>query len=278
MKNTNFAWQRICNSEPERDEAVLWELFHVNSRSSLLDPQLPNAVVARRMQDMAPSLHFEDRATIALPTERTPLSIDLGQAMAQRRSSRGLSASTVAMASLATLLHAAYGETLDNAGGPFPRPFRTVPSGGALYPLEIYFHSVHVDGLGAGLYHYDTSRNVVRLIREGDGSRFISEGLVQRNLPFDASVMFFLTGLPRRCTFKYRDRGYRFMLMEAGHVAQNLSLAAVGLRLSSLCVGGFLDEKIDDFLGLDGLDHSTLYLVAVGKEADQELAPAVGPV
>jgi SagB-type dehydrogenase family enzyme len=275
MNSITPTWRRICNSEREDDEAVLWELFHANSRSSLLDPQLPNDAVAQRMLEMAPSLHFEDRPTTALPTERTPLALSLDQAIGRRRSSRGFAACGVEFATLATLLHAAYGQTLDNTAGMFPRPFRTVPSAGALYPLEIYFHSVHVQDLDAGLYHYDAARDVVRLIREGDGSRFIAEGLVQRNLPFEASLMFFVTGIPRRCTFKYRERGYRFMLIEAGHVAQNLSLAAAGLNMGSLCIGGFLDEKIDEFLDLDGLDHSSLYLIAVGKESEQGPAHTV---
>jgi SagB-type dehydrogenase family enzyme len=269
MNLTYTAWQRICGSEPEPDEAVLWELFHANSRSSLFDPQLPNSLVAQRMREMSSSLHYEDRPTTVLPRECAPLVTQLGQAIAHRRSSRGFRpGGGISLQTLTALLRAAYGETFDNADGVFPRSFRTVPSAGALYPLEIYVHSVHVQGLDAGLYHYDAARDVVRLVREGDGSRFIAEGLVQGNISLEASLMFFLTGLPRRSTFKYRERGYRFMLIEAGHVAQNLSLAAAALGLGALCIGGYRDEKIDEFLGIDGLDHASLYLVAVGHETD----------
>jgi len=278
MNSTSASWQRIYNSEPEPDEAVLWELFHANSRSSLLDPQLSNEDVAKRMMEMAPSLHYDDRPSVALPARQALLEMPIGKAFERRRSSRGFVPEALTQDSLAALLHIAYGQTMENADGMFPRPFRSVPSAGALYPLELYFHSVHVPGLDAGLYHYDTARNLVRLVREGDGSRFISEGLVQRTLPFDTTLMIFLTGLPRRCTFKYRERGYRFMLMEAGHVAQNICLAAAAMQLGALCIGGFLDEKIDEFLGIDGLDHASLYLVAVGKESEPGATKATYPV
>lgn len=268
----NQTWQKICTSAPREEE--LWELFHVNSRASLLDKPLPNQVVANRMLEMAASLHYADRPSFALPEERDAMNVDLQRALSARRTCRTLKSSPLAMKTLASLLHAGYGETLDNADGLFPRPFRSVPSAGALYPLELYFHTVHAEGLDAGLYHFDPTERLVRLVREGDGSRFISEGLVQRSLPFDASAIVFITGLPRRATFKYGNRGYRFMLLEAGHVAQNLALAACGLGLSSLCVGGFIDTRIDEFLGLDGLNHASLYLVAIGKQDDQDDAAA----
>jgi len=93
--------------------------------------------------------------------------------------------------------------------------------------------------------------------------------LVQKNLAYDSSVLFFITALFERATFKYGDRGYRFVLLEAGHVAQNINLASGGLRLGCMNIGGFFDRQIDDLLGLDGVTHSTVYLVAVGgKEGE----------
>jgi SagB-type dehydrogenase family enzyme len=165
---------------------------------------------------------------------------------------------------LATLLHYAYGVSRDNVGTVWPRPFRTVPSGGALYPLEIYFHSRHIAGLDAGLYHYYPPDHSVALLSAGDLVSDIAPCLVQQNIGHDATVVFFITAMFERSTFKYGDRGYRFVLLEAGHVAQNMSLVANGLRLGSMNIGGFFDRSVDDFLGLDGVTHSTVYLVAVG--------------
>jgi SagB-type dehydrogenase family enzyme len=201
----------------------------------------------------------------------------LAEAVTSRESARALSPARLSLSQLATLLHHAYGITRDNAGTVFPRPFRAVPSGGALYPLEIYLHTTHVEELEPGLYHYAPTRHELRFLRYGDESRKISEALVQRNLAVDASVMLFITGVFERSIFKYGDRGYRFTLIEAGHVGQNLALTATAMGLGCLTVGGYSDRQVDDLLGLDGLTHSTIYLAAIGEPSgDGSGAPGVG--
>ena len=139
-----------------------------------------------------------------------------------------------------------------------------------LYPLEIYFHSKRITGLAPGLYHYNPARNEVRLLRSGDQTPLIAEGLVefQSNIAYDASVIFFLTALFERSAFKYSTRAYRFILLEAGHVAQNLNLVATGLGLGCLNIGGYYDRVVDRFLALDGVNQSTIYMAAVCKRLD----------
>jgi len=140
-----------------------------------------------------------------------------------------------------------------------------VPSGGALYPLEIYFYTEYVEGLAAGLYHYNPSANNLRHLFAGGLSNQIAVALVQPDLMRGSSVMFFITAVFERSTFKYGDRGYRFTLLEAGHVAHNMNLTALGLGLGSVNIGGFFDRQIDELMGLDGVKHSTIYLLGVGK-------------
>jgi SagB-type dehydrogenase family enzyme len=81
-------------------------------------------------------------------------------------------------------------------------------------------------------------------------------------------MMLFITAQFERSLFKYRDRGYRFILLEAGHVAQNMNLAATALGLGSVDIGGYFDRQADELLGLDGLTHSTIYMVGIGPGAD----------
>jgi SagB-type dehydrogenase family enzyme len=166
---------------------------------------------------------------------------------------------------LAALLHYAYGISRDNKGTALPRPFRVVPSGGALYPLEIFFYSKLTDGLKAGLYHYNPSKNHLRFLLPGDHTRRISEAMVQPEIGQNASLMVFLTAVFERSVFKYGDRGYRFILLEAGHVAQNINLVSNALDLGCVNIGGFFDREIDEFLDLDGVTFSTIYMIAVGK-------------
>jgi SagB-type dehydrogenase family enzyme len=166
---------------------------------------------------------------------------------------------------LANLLHHSYGVTRENADNGFPRPFRIVPSAGALYPLEIFFHSSKVQGLQDGIYHYHPARNCLRQLSPRNESKNIAERLIQPEIALEASVIIFITAIFERSVFKYGDRGYRFVLLEAGHVAQNMNLVGNALGLGCVNLGGFFDREIDDFLGLDGVTHSTLYLIAIGK-------------
>ena len=96
----------------------------------------------------------------------------------------------------------------------------------------------------------------------------ISASIVQPDIALETSVLVFITAIFERSTFKYNDRGYRFVLLEAGHVAQNLNLAAHGLGFGYINLGGYYDRDIDEFLGLDGLNHSTVYMGGIGRSLD----------
>lgn len=260
------SWQEVLLAESNPNH--LWELFHENSKTSRIEPHPPDEFVVARMREQYDSLPYDAMPEVILPPELAPMSLSLGEAMVARTSCREMRPAPLTLTELGTLLYCAYGVNRSNEDTAYPRPFRTVPSGGGLYPLEIYFHSANVEGLPAGLYHYNAVRHRAYRLREGDFSFDISNGLVQRNLAVDAAVLFFLTAIFERSVFKYGDRGYRFVLMESGHISQNLNLAAAGLGFGALNIGGFHDRTIDDFLAIDGVNHSTVYMAAVGKPAE----------
>jgi SagB-type dehydrogenase family enzyme len=93
--------------------------------------------------------------------------------------------------------------------------------------------------------------------------------MVQAEVGRNASLIIFITAIFERSVFKYGDRGYRFIFLEAGHVAQNINLVSNALGLGSVNIGGFFDREIDDFLDLDGVTHSTIYMIAIGKKAEK---------
>ncbi len=245
---------------------LFWETFHENSKVSMFDIPPSDHEVLARMADLAESLSFHGYPVINLPKALVDLTVPLGEAILKRSTAKQMTPVAVPLQTVATILYYAYGITRDQHALGYPRSFRAVPSGGALYPLEIYFHSAHTEGFETGLYHYNPVENHLRLIRCGDQSEIIARALVQQNIAYDTSLIIFITALFDRSTFKYGDRGYRFALIEAGHVAQNINLTALGLGLGSINLGGFYDRRIDDFLDLDGLTHSTIYMVAVGQE------------
>ena len=259
-------WQELVLSRGDPD--LTWELFHENSKTNpYIYPPSDEEVLAV-MSMRWESLPFEGYPVIPLPLERTRLNLSVEEAITRRTTARNMAPVPIRLEDAATLLYCAYGITRQNIGTNFPRPFRTVPSGGALYPLELFFYSEHVQGLAPGIYYYNPTVNALSRVREGNESQRLAGVLVQPELVEQASMIVFITALFERSTFKYGDRGYRFVLLEAGHVAQNLNLAAVGLGLSCVNLGGFFDRRADDLLDLDGLAHSTVYLIAIGQDRE----------
>jgi SagB-type dehydrogenase family enzyme len=175
---------------------------------------------------------------------------------------------------LAKVLWMSYGVSRNNVGTSYPRPFRMVPSGGALYPLELYLHARQVAGLEPGLYHYNAEQHVLDVLRSGDETDSIARHLVQGDLGRTAAAIVFITAVFARSTFKYGDRGYRFILLEAGHLAQNATLTAQEMRLASLNVGGYADRGIDRYLNVDGLTEGTVYLLLLGQPAADPAGPS----
>ena len=261
---------------PNKEENYLWEMFHENTKVRPYAPFLMADEIVARMKDTAESLPLEQYPTIQLPEELTPLTRPLEETLRTRVSTRDFRPEPVSLRDLATILFYSYGITRDNAGTDYPRPFRIVPSGGGLYPLDIFFHTKCVPELKPGLYHYNPCHNCVRLLREEDLTEQLAETLIfmQRNLALDCSIMFLMAALFERSIFKYGARGYRFIMMEAGHVAQNLNLVTNALGLGSVNICGYYDQEVDELLGMDGLTQSTIYMVAVGAKCDAADAPS----
>jgi SagB-type dehydrogenase family enzyme len=202
---------------------------------------------------------YRQASLVALPAPRLPRT-PLGAAIARRRSERSFAASPLALAELATLLAAGYGVT-GMVGG---QPVRSVPSGGALYPLELYVVAQRVDGLDPALYHFDPFRRALEHLRAVDGDDTLRDLSPYGPLLADAAAVILVTAMFWRTRFKYGLRGYRFALLEAGHVGQNLTLTATALGLASVPVGGVYDRRVDELLGVDGVNESIVYACSVG--------------
>jgi len=212
---------------------------------------------------------------VELP-EPACLDVSLGAAIRARRSTRAFADAPLSLVELATLLDAAYGITgsavpAGDAGGPL---LRSVPSGGGLYPLELDVLAWRVSGLRAGRYHFDPFRRVLEVIRVGALEDEVRSAAVYAEPATACGALVVVSAMFWRTRFKYGLRGYRFALMEAGHVVQNLLLSATALGLGSVPLGGYFDRRFDELLDLDGVNESTLYTVAVGRYPTAERAPA----
>jgi SagB-type dehydrogenase family enzyme len=202
---------------------------------------------------------------VELPPPELPQT-PIADAIVARRSIRSFGPGSLTLDQVATLLHAAYGvtHTLDRPDGTPAAQLRAVPSGGALYPLELYVLAARVDGLEPGLYHFDPLRRVLEVVRVEDPSPKLLEISTYPEIVGESAVTWFVTLVVWRTRFKYGPRGYRFALLEAGHLAQNLVLTATALGLAAVPLGGFYDRRADEYLGIDGVHESTIYTLSAG--------------
>lgn len=205
-------------------------------------------------QTVARSSRTHDhRPGIDLPNTRLGR-VRLREALSMRRSLAPSTPAQLSRLRLAALLETAYRST----GGRRP-----APSGGALYPLELYVVALAVERVEPGVYHYHPFRH--RLERLGGVDRVkLAGALVDPGLAENAAALVVVTAMFWRSRFKYGLRGYRFALLEAGHVMQNLVLAAAAMRLPALPLGGFYDCKLDELVGADGLEEASLYSLLLG--------------
>jgi SagB-type dehydrogenase family enzyme len=242
------------------DASTLPLLFHMNS-----EPWLN----VDAYQDPAHQMYFKavagEASRIGLPS---PPETPLRQAIRTRRSCRTFANRPLPLASLAGLLADAYTVT-GLTDGPEGRPMytRPLPSAGALYPLELYVATRSVDGIDDGLHHYHALDHALEPMRAGPMVSELGDTLLGQHFLDAANAIIFLTAVFERTLKKYGPRGYRYVLFEAGHAAQNVCLLATELGLGSLCVGGFYDGRLNRSIGLDGTSEAVLYLVGVGHKA-----------
>ena len=201
----------------------------------------------------------DHRAAIALPPP-LPLRIRLGEAIERRRSVPPRVLRPIRLRELATLLACSYAAR----GRTRTEMRRPVPSAGALYPLELYVLAQAVAGLEPGVYHYNPFRHGLSLLGPVD-RRAVREALADPGIADAAAAIVVVTGVFWRSRFKYGQRGYRFALLEAGHLVQNArSRGRPTRRLRRLPLGGFYDRRLDEVVGADGLDEASVHVLVLG--------------
>lgn len=236
------------------DGDPLWRAFHHSSNNTLAelldsgaDP--PNPGISYT--------HMPGVDTIDVSVSRDGSA--LYDALLERRSPTEFQNQPISHDEVATLVDGAAGITSEGRTDDFHR--RAYPSGGALYPLELYVVVFAGEDIDPGLYHYNVrERTLERLVsgRLRDNVEFISTDLTDT-----APLCLFLTARMERTTQKYGDRGYRYALMEAGHVMQNVCLIAEHEGLGCRPIAGFAEASADEFLELSDAE-TCLYTGVVG--------------
>jgi len=176
----------------------------------------------------------------------------------KRRSTRSYTGESITLQEVSQLLWAAQGIT-DSRG------FRTAPSAGALYPLEVYVVAGDVENLASGVYKYEPRDHELSLIIDGDKRSELADAALAQSWVEEGALAMVFTAAYGRTTVKYGERGVRYVHMEVGHAAQNLCLQATAMGLGLVTVGAFHDEQVSELLNLPE-DEKPLYIIPVGRK------------
>ncbi|MDD1682195.1 MAG: SagB/ThcOx family dehydrogenase [Methanoregula sp.] len=198
-----------------------------------------------------------DAAFIPLPAPETAGTVSVEEALLYRRSVREYAATPLNSSDISRLLWAAQGRTGS-------RGFRTAPSAGALYPLEVFVSCTNVSGLPAGLYHYLPESHALEQVSGRDVREDLYKNALFQAPVRDAPAVIIIAADYNRTTQKYGERGIRYVHMEAGHAAENICLQAYALGIGTVTIGAFDDSGVRSVVGLPP-EQIPLYLMPVGK-------------
>lgn len=194
----------------------------------------------------------KDAEEIKLPPPELKGKVSLEEVLSLRRSIREYQNKELTLEQIGQLLWAANGKNKFR---------RTVPSAGALYPMEVY--AVYKEGV----YHYQTNNHSLKLVKKGDVRADLAKAALGQEWVRLAPLSIVITGNYEKCARRYRERAERYVHIEAGHIGQNIYLQAVTLGLGTVAVGAFYDEEVKKVLKLPEKE-TPLYIFPIGYPAE----------
>lgn len=254
---------------PEQVAAPLFELYHENSKlfAALAQQQAAQFSVSPYELYLSSRGFRQYRHAPRLPLpEIIPSAEPLAEVMCRRRSTRHLQG-TVSFMELASVLQQSLGPTavLQNEEPPIIQALRVWPSAGGLYPIDTYVVASKVEDLAPGLYHYNVMTSELESLPSRAPHLILQDGFFWQEFAATAAVALLLVAVFERTVAKYGERGYRFVLLDAGHAAQNVLLTAEQLHLGAVAIGGFCDDSLATDLGIDGVSEAVVHSIMIGK-------------
>ncbi|HSV99156.1 MAG TPA: SagB/ThcOx family dehydrogenase [Sedimentisphaerales bacterium] len=226
-------------------------------------PDMMGTKVVRR--GSRPELYktYPQSKKVSLPMFEPEVLMTLDRILGDRKSVRSYQPKPLSLGQLSYLLWASNGIQRIEQG----YEFRTAPSAGALYPIETYIVANDVSELEPGVYHYGLRNHELEQIRTGGVREAIAAAALGQTICARAPVVFAWTAIFARSTCKYGQRAYRYIYLDAGHIAENLALAAVSLDLGTCQIGALFDDEVNKLLGVNGVEESIVYMSVVGVPA-----------
>jgi SagB-type dehydrogenase family enzyme len=198
---------------------------------------------------------------IKLEKPETLSKLTLNDVLKNRKSIRNFSQKPISKQKLSYLLWASTGIQRKEHGF----EYRTAPSAGALYPIETYLVINRIVDIPKGVYHYSIKDHCLEELKTGEFSIDISQAALGQEMCAYATVVFIWTALFNRSKWKYGERAYRYIYLDAGHIAENLALASTSLGLGSCQIAALFDDEVNNIIEIDGINESVIYLSIVGN-------------
>jgi SagB-type dehydrogenase family enzyme len=201
---------------------------------------------------------------IDLPGRDLQPTASLGDILKRRRSIRNFTLKPLSLGVVGSLLYTSYGvRGYRQVEGQqtFDRPS---PSAGGLYPLELYLAAQSVEGLPDGIYHFDARANQLESRARGLFQPQLADMTLGQDMIRDANLVIMISAVFERTMWKYGQRGYRYVWLDAGHLGENLYLVALALGLGPVAIGGFYDDEMNKLLDLPP-GEDTIYMLCIGQ-------------
>jgi len=213
--------------------------------------------------ELAPLQGTQEPVDLPAPATIQLGEMSLKQAIEARKSLRQYADNPLSLQELSYLLWCTQGVREITSG---KATFRTVPSAGARHPFETMLLANRVEGLEPGLYWFAAGEHrLLKLAGEPGIADRITEAAYNQTFILKSAATFIWIADTVRMTWRYGERGYRYMHIDAGHVCQNLYLAAESIGAGACAIGAFTDEIMNELLGLDGVNQFVIYMGVVGK-------------
>lgn len=201
------------------------------------------------------------------PEKVTLIQPDIFTVIKSRISRRKFTEEPISLEDLSYLLWATQGvKKIFDRSPDYKVTMRTVPSAGARHPFETYLAVNNVDELKKGIYYYVPTRHKLILIKETENlKQKLTKAALGQNFVGENSVVFIWSAVPYRTEWRYDFESAKLILLDAGHVCQNLYLACESLKLGTCAIGAFDTELFNELIDLDSEDEFVIYLSPVGK-------------
>lgn len=221
------------------------------------EKKLPQPPLEKPYDNSLPSIHLPEVTQAVLQNSNI---LDI---INRRQSWRSYSEESITLEELSFLLWCSQGVKKVTANN--YATLRTVPSGGARHPFETYLIINNIDSLKKGIYRYLALSHSLILLKEGDFSKEAAAAALNQNFLINSAVVFIWTCIPYRGEWRYLEAAHKVMLLDSGHVCQNLYLACDAVNCGTCGVAAYDQSAMDKLLGIDGTEEFTVYLAPVGK-------------